>query len=79
MRLLLLAALAAAAAAEGAGLRGAHPEVLALLAGSPETFACDDGATVLPLARFNDDYCDCADGGDEPGALGRLRGSGPRL
>ena len=73
MRRLLLAALAAGAAAEGAGLRGAHPEVAALLAGSPETFACDDGATVLPLSRFNDDYCDCADGGDEPGAPGKGR------
>ena len=32
-----------------------------------ETFRCDDGATTLAIARVNDDYCDCADGSDEPG------------
>lgn len=32
-----------------------------------ETFACRDGSAVLPIARLNDDFCDCADGSDEPG------------
>lgn len=32
-----------------------------------ETFTCRDGSASMPLARLNDDYCDCADGSDEPG------------
>jgi protein kinase C substrate 80K-H len=63
--------LALAAAAGGAGFRGAHPDTLAVLSAAGtgnDEFACDAGATVLPLSRFNDDYCDCADGADEPGA-----------
>jgi hypothetical protein len=68
-----------ARAAGSAGLRGAHPDVLALLLGDEGMFACDGGAVVLPLSRFNDDYCDCADGADEPGACawGPLRFAGP--
>lgn len=30
-------------------------------------FSCDDGARALEIARLNDNYCDCADGADEPG------------
>ena len=70
--LLALAALLASAHAAGsAGMRGAHPDTLAVLAAAgtgQNSFACDGGATRLPLSRFNDDYCDCADGADEPGA-----------
>ena len=29
-------------------------------------YRCADG-TIIPRARVNDDACDCADGGDEPG------------
>jgi protein kinase C substrate 80K-H len=68
----LLALALAGAAGSGAGFRGAHPDTLAVLSAAGtgnDVFACDGGATVLPLARFNDDYCDCADGADEPGAL----------
>uniref|UniRef100_A0A915M2L6 Glucosidase II beta subunit N-terminal domain-containing protein n=1 Tax=Meloidogyne javanica TaxID=6303 RepID=A0A915M2L6_MELJA len=32
-----------------------------------ETFACLDGNKVTPFNQVNDDYCDCADGSDEPG------------
>ena len=63
-------------AAGSAGLRGAHPEVLAML-GDSDLFACDGGDTVLPLSRFNDDYCDCADGADEPGAWLAACGGAP--
>jgi|APGre2960657505_1045072.scaffolds.fasta_scaffold198813_2 protein kinase C substrate 80K-H len=47
--------------------RGASPEVASLLS-RLSTFACDGGSRRLPLQRFNDDYCDCQDGTDEPGA-----------
>lgn len=33
-----------------------------------ETFTCLDGSKKIPFAHVNDDYCDCADGSDEPGS-----------
>uniref|UniRef100_A0A8C5QB42 Glucosidase 2 subunit beta n=1 Tax=Leptobrachium leishanense TaxID=445787 RepID=A0A8C5QB42_9ANUR len=30
-------------------------------------FTCLDGSRTIPFDRVNDDYCDCADGTDEPG------------
>lgn len=32
-----------------------------------QPFTCDNGAKVLAWTEFNDDYCDCEDGTDEPG------------
>ena len=47
--------------------RGVDPAQRAqYLAG--ETFKCDGGLKNLPIARVNDEYCDCTDGTDEPGA-----------
>lgn len=28
-------------------------------------FSCDEGTNILPLDKFNDDFCDCIDGSDE--------------
>ena len=41
------------------------------------SLTCDGGSRDVPVARFNDDYCDCADGADEPGALKRRRPAPP--
>ena len=34
---------------------------------STQTLSCDGGRQTIPIAKVNDDYCDCADGSDEPG------------
>jgi protein kinase C substrate 80K-H len=44
---------------------GFDPTEYSQLAGP--TFACADGSRLIPLARVNDDNCDCADGSDERG------------
>ncbi|KAJ1723946.1 hypothetical protein LPJ53_001755 [Coemansia erecta] len=64
----LIAALASATAAPPPSLRGVDPLLLdKYVADAQGNFACLDGSTVIPFARVNDDYCDCADGSDEPG------------
>jgi protein kinase C substrate 80K-H len=32
-------------------------------------FTCLDGSQLLSFSSVNDDYCDCADGSDEPGTV----------
>ncbi|KAG6613039.1 putative glucosidase [Phytophthora cinnamomi] len=46
--------------------RGISPE-LQLKLSAASSFTCDDGLQRLELSRINDNYCDCADGSDEPG------------
>ncbi|KAI9333415.1 glucosidase II beta subunit-like-domain-containing protein [Obelidium mucronatum] len=47
-------------------LRGINPQNTHRYGFSKDSFTCFDGS-VLPLTAFNDDYCDCKDGSDEPG------------
>ncbi|XP_076276067.1 glucosidase 2 subunit beta [Lasioglossum baleicum] len=43
------------------------PTTKSSLFSSDKDFQCFDGSLVIPFAWVNDDYCDCADGSDEPG------------
>ena len=52
-----------------ASVRGAPPHLLSLYDLSLDSFRCIDGSKSMPMARVNDDYCDCLDGSDEPGLL----------
>ena len=36
---------------------------------SSKDFTCFDGSLTVPFNSVNDDYCDCADGSDEPGMV----------
>jgi len=62
LRVLVLALCAAAVSA--LQVYGAEPGAFDSVV---DTFECDGGRS-LPVARINDDYCDCSDGSDEPGA-----------
>ncbi|GJP57270.1 hypothetical protein CLOM_g16294 [Closterium sp. NIES-68] len=46
-------------------IRGVAPQDWAHFSGS--TVACRDGSRWIAASRVNDDFCDCADGTDEPG------------
>lgn len=37
-----------------------------------KSFLCIDGSKMIPFEQVNDDYCDCADGSDEPGKHGLI-------
>uniref|UniRef100_K3X3S3 Glucosidase 2 subunit beta n=1 Tax=Globisporangium ultimum (strain ATCC 200006 / CBS 805.95 / DAOM BR144) TaxID=431595 RepID=K3X3S3_GLOUD len=54
------------AASSLSDLRGISPELQRRLTGI-SSFTCDSGAKKFDVARINDNYCDCADGSDEPG------------
>lgn len=66
--LLLLACLALGVRSSEALVRGADPALAAHYEGKDGQFTCLDGSKTIPLDRVNDDYCDCLDGSDEPGA-----------
>eukprot|EP00894_Picocystis_sp_ML_P002606 jgi/Pico_ML_1/53123/g3729.t2 len=53
-------------------MRGVHPSDLARYSG--QKFACKDGSKTFQIDRFNDDYCDCVDGSDEPGTNACVNG-----
>ena len=42
---------------------------------SDHKFRCLDGTTLFDIAVINDDFCDCADGSDEPGTTPCPNGS----
>ncbi|KAK3172083.1 hypothetical protein OEA41_004168 [Lepraria neglecta] len=69
LEVLLLSGIAARSilAAEAPRPRGVGPEFAKFYKYS-DTFACISSPSIrLPIARLNDDFCDCPDGSDEPG------------
>jgi len=48
--------------------RGVHPSLLSKYRPKGTTWTCLDGVKTIPWTAVNDDYCDCLDGSDEPGA-----------
>jgi protein kinase C substrate 80K-H len=47
---------------------GVHPSLLSKYEPKGTTWTCLDGVKTIPWTAVNDDYCDCLDGSDEPGA-----------
>eukprot|EP01012_Entosiphon_sulcatum_P041689 TRINITY_DN55575_c0_g1_i1.p1 TRINITY_DN55575_c0_g1~~TRINITY_DN55575_c0_g1_i1.p1 ORF type:complete len:447 (-),score=80.69 TRINITY_DN55575_c0_g1_i1:784-2094(-) len=48
--------------------RGVNPDETTVFAFDRQgNFQCHDGSKAITGTRFNDDYCDCLDGSDEPG------------
>jgi protein kinase C substrate 80K-H len=47
---------------------GAHPSLLSKYRPTGKTWTCLDGTKTISWTAVNDDYCDCPDGSDEPGA-----------
>ncbi|KDO19512.1 hypothetical protein SPRG_15327 [Saprolegnia parasitica CBS 223.65] len=66
LRLAVLAVLALATSAAPSNLHGLTQELRTKVAAA-STLTCDDGLKSLPISSVNDDFCDCADGSDEPG------------
>jgi protein kinase C substrate 80K-H len=52
-------------------IHGVHPSLLSRYKPKGSIWSCLDGAKTIPWSAVNDDFCDCLDGSDEPGALFR--------
>lgn len=51
---------------------GVNPSLISKytpLSGDLASWRCLDGSKIIPWSSVNDDYCDCADGSDEPGNI----------
>lgn len=73
MKIVLVLFIAFAALAANALLHGVNPADASLYKSS--SFKCFDGSRTMPPDAINDDYCDCADGSDEPGTSACPTGS----
>lgn len=63
----VVCAAALAAYASAGPVRGVPRSLEATYAMPAGKFTCLDKSRVIDAAQVNDDYCDCADGSDEPG------------
>lgn len=78
-RLALLLALAAALAAcpgraaASTMIRGAIPDQIEKYQPVNGKFTCFDGSKTIDFSQVNDNFCDCPDSSDEPGAAGVLQ------
>ena len=66
MYMCLFLLLMATDAAQSTSVRGVALEMASFYRPGKE-FKCLDGSSTVPFDYINDDYCDCADGSDEPG------------
>jgi hypothetical protein len=77
--LLLAAGLLLAAPAHGKLLRGLDPALVDKYNAASGEFTCLDGSKTIDFKYVNDNFCDCQDGSDEPGAAQARRASLPFL
>ncbi|CAK9256310.1 unnamed protein product [Sphagnum jensenii] len=70
--LLLLFVVAVRQVSAGSKTRGISPQDLEYF--NSATIWCKDGTKSFPRERLNDNFCDCADGTDEPGTSACLEG-----
>lgn len=55
-------------------IAGIDPQRAQLYVSKNDKFTCLDGKKVLKYSQLNDDFCDCADGSDEPGTAACTNG-----
>jgi protein kinase C substrate 80K-H len=69
--LLLLLGLCLASKAQAAAsnvIRGAQPDQIEKYQPADGKFTCFDGSKTIDFNQVNDNFCDCPDSSDEPGA-----------
>jgi protein kinase C substrate 80K-H len=64
---IILLTISAALGSHTTVLRGVQEKRLDHYSESSDLFTCLDGSRQFPWSFVNDEYCDCADGSDEPG------------